>query len=169
MNTFRKSYDYCNSLTSYSRYKTREVDIGGVPVGGTNPIRIQSMTTTDTMDTIATVEQCIRIFNSGGEYVRITAPTLNDAENLKNIKYELTRRGYNFPLIADIHFTPNAAELAARIVDKVRINPGNYADKKKFQIVEYSDREYKSELERIRVKFLPLINICKEYGTVLRR
>jgi (E)-4-hydroxy-3-methylbut-2-enyl-diphosphate synthase len=159
---------YCNSLTKYSRYKTREVYIGDIPLGGNNPIRIQSMTTTDTMNTIATVEQTIRMVEAGCEYVRITAPSINEAKNLENIKKELRKRGYNVPLIADIHFTPNAAELAARIVEKVRINPGNYVDKKKFEIIEYTDTEYQEELERIREKFVPLVRICKEYGTAMR-
>lgn len=159
---------YCNSLTCYSRYKTREVYIGDLPLGGSNPIRIQSMTTTDTMNTIATVEQSIRMIEAGCEYVRITAPSLNEAQNLKNIKDELRRRGYKTPLIADIHFTPNAAELAARIVEKVRVNPGNYVDKKKFQTIEYTDAEYNAELERIRERFTPLVKICKEYGTAMR-
>jgi len=159
---------YCNSLTQYSRYKTREVFIGDVPLGANNPIRIQSMTTTDTMNTIATVEQSIRMIKAGCEYVRITAPSINEAENLRNIKNELRKRGYKTPLIADIHFTPNAAELAARIVEKVRVNPGNYADKKKFQVIEYTDVEYNSELDRIREKFSPLVKICKEYGTAMR-
>ena len=159
---------YCNSLTKYSRYKTREVFIGDVPLGGNNPIRIQSMTTTDTMNTLATVEQSIRMIEAGCEYVRITAPSMNEAQNLQNIKNELRKRGYKTPLIADIHFTPNAAELAARIVEKVRINPGNYADKKKFQTLEYTDLEYVTEIERIREKFSPLVKICKEYGTAMR-
>ncbi len=159
---------YCNSLTKYSRYKTREVFIGDIPLGGSNPIRIQSMTTTDTMDTFATVEQTIRMVNAGCEYVRITAPSIKEAKNLQNIKAELRKRGYNVPLIADIHFTPNAAELAARIVEKVRINPGNYVDKKKFETIEYTDKEYEAELERIREKFVPLVRICKEYGTAMR-
>lgn len=159
---------YCNSLTEYSRYKTREVNIGGVPLGGDNPIRIQSMTTTNTMDTKGTVEQTIRMVEAGCEYVRITAPSLKDAQNLENIKKELRARGYNVPLIADIHFTPNAAELAARIVEKVRVNPGNYADKKKFEAIEYTDEAYEAELERIRNKFTPLVKICKEYGTAMR-
>ena len=159
---------YCNSLTRYSRYKTREVFIGDVPLGGSNPIRIQSMTTTDTMNTTATVEQSIRMIKAGCEYIRITAPSLNEAQNLKNIKGELRRRGYTTPIIADIHFTPNAAELAARIVEKVRVNPGNYVDKKKFQVIEYTDAEYQEELERIRDRFVPLIKICKEYGTAMR-
>ena len=159
---------YCNSLTQYSRYKTREVYIGDIPLGGNNPIRIQSMTITDTMDTKATVEQTIRMVEAGCEYIRITAPSINEAQNLENIKKELRARGYNVPLIADIHFTPNAAELAARIVEKVRINPGNYADKKRFDIVEYTDIQYEAEMNRIREKFTPLVKICKEYGTAMR-
>ena len=139
---------YNNSLTNYSRFKTREVNIGGVPLGGKNPIRIQSMTTTDTMNTIATVEQTIRMVESGCEYVRITAPSINEAKNVQNIKDELRKRGYKVPLIADIHFTPNAAEVAARIVEKVRVNPGNYIDKKKFNIIEYTDQQYNEEVER---------------------
>ena len=159
---------YCNSLTKYSRYKTREVKIGDIPLGGDNPIRIQSMTITDTMDTKATVEQTIRMVDAGCEYVRITAPSLNEAKNLANIKKELRSRGYTVPLIADIHFTPNAAEEAARIVEKVRVNPGNYADKKKFEHIEYTDDVYLAELERIRKKFSPLVKICKEYGIAMR-
>lgn len=159
---------YCNSLTKYSRYKTREVFIGQIPLGGNNPIRIQSMTTTDTMNTIATVEQTIRMVEAGCEYVRITAPSINEAKNLEAIKKELRKRGYNVPLIADIHFTPNAAEMAARIVEKVRVNPGNYVDKKKFDLIEYSDAEYQEELDRIRERFTPLVKICKEYGTAMR-
>jgi len=159
---------YCNSLTEYSRYKTREVKIGDVPLGGDNPIRIQSMTITDTMNTIATVEQTIRMVEAGCEYVRITAPSINEARNLENIKKELRSRGYAVPLIADIHFTPNAAELAARIVEKVRVNPGNYVDKKKFEQFEYTDQEYQEELERIRERFTPLVKVCKEYRTAMR-
>ena len=159
---------YCNSLTEYSRYKTRVVTIGNVPMGGDNPIRVQSMTTTDTMDTIATVEQSIRMIDAGCEYVRITAPSLKEAQNLQNIKDELRKRGYTTPLIADIHFTPNAAELAARIVEKVRVNPGNYADKKKFEEIDYNNDSYEAELDRIRTRFTPLVKICKEYGTAMR-
>ncbi|MEO6882493.1 MAG: (E)-4-hydroxy-3-methylbut-2-enyl-diphosphate synthase [Bacteroidia bacterium] len=159
---------YCNSLDYYSRYKTRVVNIGDVPLGGENPIRVQSMTTTDTMNTLATVEQSIRMIEAGCEYVRITAPSMNEAKNLENIKKELRKRGYKTPLIADIHFTPNAAELAARIVEKVRVNPGNYADKKKFEQIDYSDSTYEAELERIRERFTPLVKICKEYGTAMR-
>ncbi|HQY21720.1 MAG TPA: (E)-4-hydroxy-3-methylbut-2-enyl-diphosphate synthase, partial [Ignavibacteria bacterium] len=168
MQTETQSIKYCSSLTSYSRFITREVKIGDIPLGGNNPIRIQSMTTTDTMDTIATVEQSIRIIEAGGEYVRITAPSINEAKNLENIKNELRKRGYKTPLIADIHFTPNAAEVAARIVEKVRVNPGNYADRKKFETIDYSDDSYENELERIRKKFTPLVKICKEYGTAMR-
>ncbi|MCH7613178.1 MAG: (E)-4-hydroxy-3-methylbut-2-enyl-diphosphate synthase, partial [Candidatus Marinimicrobia bacterium] len=159
---------YCNSLSQYSRFKTREVAVGDVIVGGNHPIRIQSMTTTNTMDTKSTVEQSIGMINAGCEIIRITAPSKKDAENLKNIKDELRRRGYKTPLVADIHFTPNAAEIAARIVEKVRINPGNYADKKKFEILEYTNNQYSEELERIRNRFLPLVRICKEEGTALR-
>jgi (E)-4-hydroxy-3-methylbut-2-enyl-diphosphate synthase len=159
---------YCNSLTKYSRFLTREVSIGDVPMGGFNPIRIQSMTTTDTMDTIGTVEQTIRMVNSGCEYVRITAPSMKEADNLANIKKELRLRGYNVPLVADIHFTPNAAEAAARIVEKVRVNPGNYADKKRFENIEYTQQAYQAELDRIYKKFTPLVKICKEYGTAMR-
>ncbi len=163
-----KFKEYCNSLTRYSRYKTREVKVGNIPLGGDNPIRIQSMTITDTMNTKATVEQTIRMVESGCEYVRITAPSKLEAQNLENIKKELRAKGYEVPLIADIHFTPNAAELAARIVEKVRVNPGNYADRKKFEVIEYTDDKYESELERIRNKFTPLVKICKEYGTAMR-
>src|ERR1700733_11217533 len=159
---------YCNSLTEYSRFVTREVNIGDVPMGGNNPIRIQSMTTTDTMNTIGTVEQSIRMVDAGCEYVRITAPSIKEAQNLAEIKKQLRQRGYTAPLVADIHFTPNAAEVAARIVEKVRVNPGNYADKKKFDQIEYTDIEYQGELERIYQKFSPLVKICKEYGTAMR-
>src|SRR5687768_10515017 len=159
---------YCSSLTAYQRRKTIEVTIGDLPMGGENPIRVQSMTTVDTMDTLGSVEQVIRMVDAGCEYVRITAPSVSEAENLRNIKEELRKRGYNVPLIADIHFTPNAAELAAKIVEKVRINPGNYADKKKFQVIEYTDETYQAELDRIRERFTPLVEICKEYGTAMR-
>jgi len=160
--------NYCNSLTKYSRFLTREVKIGDVPLGGNNPVRIQSMTTTDTLDTIATVEQSVRIIKAGADYVRITAPSIKDAENLSEIKKELRKKGFNTPLIADIHFTPNAAETAARIVEKVRVNPGNFADKKKFEIIDYTDSQYNEELEKIYKKFSPLVKICKEYGTAMR-
>jgi (E)-4-hydroxy-3-methylbut-2-enyl-diphosphate synthase len=159
---------YCNSLTEYQRLKTREVKIGDLLLGNFHPIRVQTMTTTDTMDTLATVEQSIRCIEAGSELVRITAPSKKEAENLLNIKNELRKRGYTTPLVADIHFTPNAAEIAARIVEKVRVNPGNYIDKKKFELIEYSDADYAEEIDRITERFTPLIRICKEYGTAMR-
>jgi len=168
METVTTSQLYCTSLTRYERMLTREVAVGDVSLGGLNPIRVQSMTTTDTMDTAATVAQSIRMIEAGCEYVRITAPSLKEAQNLENIRKELRAKGYSTPLIADIHFTPNAAELAARIVEKVRVNPGNYADKKKFETIEYSDAAYDAEMERIRQRFTPLVKICKEYGTAMR-
>jgi (E)-4-hydroxy-3-methylbut-2-enyl-diphosphate synthase len=163
-----KDWTYCPDLLNYERWQTREVTIGNVPMGGNNPIRVQSMTTTDTMDTEGTVAQCIRMVESGCEYIRITAPSLKEAENLRVIKASLREKGYDVPLVADIHYTPNAAELAAKIVEKVRVNPGNYVDKKRFNIIEYTDDQYQEELERIRVRFTPLVEICKEYGTAMR-
>jgi (E)-4-hydroxy-3-methylbut-2-enyl-diphosphate synthase len=159
---------YTESLTAYKRLKTREVKVGNLLLGNGHPIRVQTMTTTDTMDTMATVEQSIRCIEAGAELVRITAPSKNEAENLQNIKDELRKRGYDTPLVADIHFTPNAAEIAARIVEKVRVNPGNYVDKKKFEQIEYTDAEYAEEIERIRDRFTPLVRICKEHGTAMR-
>ena len=164
---------YCDSLTGYKRLKTREVKIGDLLLGKPDsnrchPIRVQTMTTTDTMDTLATVEQSIRCIEAGAELVRITAPSKNDAENLLHIRNELGKRGYHTPLVADIHFTPNAAEIAARIVEKVRVNPGNYVDKKKFELIEYTDADYAEEIDRIRERFTPLIKICKQYGTAMR-
>ena len=159
---------YCESLTQYKRLKTREVKIGNLLLGNGHPIRVQTMTTTDTMDTMATVEQTIRCIEAGAELVRITAPSKKEAENLQLIKDELRKRGYDTPLVADIHFTPNAAEIAARIIEKVRVNPGNYVDKKKFEQLEYTDEEYAEEIERIRERFTPLVLICKEHGTAMR-
>ncbi|WP_127128364.1 (E)-4-hydroxy-3-methylbut-2-enyl-diphosphate synthase [Pseudoflavitalea rhizosphaerae] len=159
---------YCDSLTEYKRIKTVEVKIGDLLLGNGHPIRVQTMTTTDTMDTIGTVEQTIRCIEAGAELVRITAPSKKEAENLLNIKNELRKRGYHTPLVADIHFTPNAAEIAARIIEKVRVNPGNYVDKKKFEQIDYTDAEYAEEIERIRDRFTPLVKICKEYGTAMR-
>jgi (E)-4-hydroxy-3-methylbut-2-enyl-diphosphate synthase len=156
------------SLCTYKRLITHEVKIGDLLLGNGHPIRIQTMTTTDTMDTIATVEQSIRCIEAGAELVRITAPSKNEALNLQHIKDELRRRGYTTPLVADIHFTPNAAEIAARIIEKVRVNPGNYVDKKKFEFIEYTDADYVEEIERIRERFTPLVKICKEYGTAMR-
>jgi (E)-4-hydroxy-3-methylbut-2-enyl-diphosphate synthase len=159
---------YCENLTEYKRLKTREVKIGNLLLGNNHPIRVQTMTTTDTMDTEATVAQTIRCIEAGAELVRITAPSKKEAENLQHIKDELHKRGYFVPLVADIHFTPNAAEIAARIVEKVRVNPGNYVDKKKFEQIEYTDAEYAEEIERIRERFSPLVLICKEHGTAMR-
>lgn len=159
---------YCESLTSYKRLLTKEVSIGDLLLGNGNPIRVQTMTTTDTMDTKATVEQSIRCIEAGAELIRITVPSKNEAENLLPIKNELRKRGYHTPIVADIHFTPNAAEISARIIEKVRVNPGNYADKKKFEQLDYTDAAYAEEIERIRERFTPLVKICKEYGTAMR-
>ena len=159
---------YCETLSAYRRLKTLEVKVGDLTIGHGNPVRVQTMTTTDTMDTAATVAQTIRCIEAGAELVRITAPSKKEAENLKAIRDELRRCGYHTPLVADIHFTPNAAEIAARIVEKVRVNPGNYVDKKKFELIEYSDAEYVEEIDRIRERFTPLVRICKEHGTAMR-
>ena len=168
MEVITTSKIYNNSLTKYSRFTTREVMVGNVGIGGNNPIRVQSMTTTDTMDTKGTVEQSIRMIEAGSELVRITAPAVKEAKNLESIKNELRARGYDTPLVADIHFKPDAAELAARIVEKVRVNPGNYADKKKFKVFSFTDELYNEELERIYEQFSPLVKICKEFGTAMR-
>jgi (E)-4-hydroxy-3-methylbut-2-enyl-diphosphate synthase len=159
---------YSESLTSYKRIHTRAVKVGNLIIGGGHPIRVQTMTTTDTMDTDATVAQVIRCIEAGAELVRVTAPSKKEAENLANIKAILHSKGYHTPLVADIHFTPNAAEIAARIVEKVRVNPGNYVDKKKFEQIDYTDAEYLEEIERIRERFSPLVLICKEHGTAMR-
>ncbi|ACU58402.1 (E)-4-hydroxy-3-methylbut-2-enyl-diphosphate synthase [Chitinophaga pinensis] len=159
---------YSNSLTEYKRLATLEVKVGDLLIGNNNPIRIQTMTTTDTMNTLGTVEQAIRCIEAGAELVRITAPSKKEAENLLPIRNELRKRGYTTPLVADIHFTPNAAEIAARIVEKVRINPGNYVDKKKFETLTYTDAEYEEEIDRIRKQFTPLVKICQEHGTAMR-
>jgi (E)-4-hydroxy-3-methylbut-2-enyl-diphosphate synthase len=159
---------YTTNYLKRERFQTREVKIGALKMGGTNPIIVQSMTTTDTMDTKKTIEQCIRMVEAGCELVRITAPSIKEAENLQNIKGKLKERGHDVPLVADIHFTPNAAEVASRIVEKVRVNPGNYADKKKFENIEYNDESYAAELNRIEEKFTPLVLLCKEHGTAMR-
>lgn len=159
---------YCLDPWKRTRVLTQEVQIGTLSLGGQNPIRVQSMTTTDTMDTEGSVEQSIRMIDAGCELVRLTAPSKNEAENLQNIKDALVQRGYNTPLVADIHFTPNAAEIAAKIVEKVRVNPGNYADKKKFEEIDYTDDSYQAELDRIEEKFTPLVLLCKANGTAMR-
>jgi len=159
---------YCPSLFNYKRFLTREVMVGAVGFGGDNPIRLQSMTTTDTMDTEGTIAQSILMIEAGCELVRITAPSKNEAENLANIKAGLREKGYATPIVADIHFTPNAAEIAAGIVEKVRVNPGNYADKKKFEEIEYTDETYTAELDRIRERFTPLVLLCKQNKTAMR-
>lgn len=164
----KKTNIYCPSLTEYIRRDTITIKIGDIPMGSQYPIRVQSMTTVDTMDTQGSIEEVKRMVDSGCEYVRITAPSVKEAQNLENIRKGLHKEGIRVPLIADIHFTPNAAELAARIVEKVRINPGNYADRKRFEVIDYTDASYAAELERIREKFIPLIRICKEYGTAMR-
>ena len=159
---------YCYSINKYKRFSTREVNIGDVNLGGNNPIRIQSMTTTDTLDVKSTINQSIRIIEAGSDYVRITAPSIKQAKALKEIKKGLKSKGYNTPLIADIHFTPKAAEVAAELIEKVRINPGNYADVKKFKSFEYTNQEYNDEIDRIYKRFSPLVKICKQNGTAMR-
>ena len=159
---------YCLDLLNRKRLATKEVRIGNMTMGGNNPIRLQSMTTTDTMDAAASVAQSIRMIEAGCELVRLTAPSKNEAINLGVIKKALNEKGYKAPLVADIHFTPNAAEIAAGLVEKVRVNPGNYADKKKFEEIEYTDESYESELLRIEEKFTPLVLLCKKHGTAMR-
>jgi len=161
------NYRYCNSLTRYSRFSTVVVPVGDVPLGGTHSIRIQSMTTTNSLDTKATVDQVIRMADAGCDYVRITSQGVREAENLAVIKKELATAGYRVPIIADVHFNPRVAEMAARLVEKVRINPGNYADKPR-GIAVYDETEYLQGLEKVREKLYPLISICKQYGTALR-
>ena len=150
------------------RRKTVNVQVGDMMIGSDYPIRTQSMTTVSTLDTDASVDQAIRIINAGGEIVRFTAPNIKEAENLENIKSILRKKGYNAPLVADIHFTPNAAITAAKIVEKVRINPGNYVDRKKFEIKEYDDKTYNNELLKIEERFVPLLEVCKKHNTAMR-
>jgi len=159
---------YSTSSDVYRRRTTVDVSIGDLLMGSNFPIRVQSMTTTNTMDTQATIEQSIRMIDAGCELVRITAPSMREAKNLEHIRNGLRERGYTTPLVADIHYTPNAAEIAARIVEKVRVNPGNYVDKKNFAVIEYDDASYAAELDRIRQRFTPLVHICKEHGTAMR-
>ena len=163
-----KNQSYCIDLLNRKRFPTQEVSIGKVKLGASNPIRLQSMTTTDTLDTEKSVAQSIRMIEAGCEIVRLTAPSKKEAENMGLIRTELNKLGYNAPLVADIHFTPNAAEIAAKLVEKVRVNPGNYADKKKFEEIDYTDESYQAELHRIEEKFTPLVLLCKENGTAMR-
>jgi len=163
-----RNLSYCENPLVYRRRKTREVKVGNVDVGGDNPIRVQSMITCDTMDTDSSIQQTIELANVGCEIVRITAPTVKDARNLEQIVKGLRERGCNVPTVADIHFKPEAAMEAAKWVDKVRINPGNYADSKKFVIREYTDEQYAGELNRIRERFSPLVDLCKKRGIAMR-
>jgi (E)-4-hydroxy-3-methylbut-2-enyl-diphosphate synthase len=163
-----RDLSYCKSPFVYQRRLTREVKVGNVGIGGANPIRVQSMITCDTMDTEASVQQTIELANVGCEIVRITAPTVKDARNLEHIVKGLRGRRYNVPIVADIHFKPDAAMEAAKWVDKVRINPGNYADSKKFVIREYTDEQYAAELARIGERFSPLVDLCKKRGIAMR-
>ncbi len=163
-----RELSYCENPFAYRRRKTREVKVGSVGVGGDNPIRVQSMITCDTMDTHASIQQTIELANVGCEIVRITAPTVKDARNLEHIVKGLLERGCNVPIVADIHFKPEAAMEVAKWVDKVRINPGNYADSKKFVIREYTDEQYAGELNRIRERFSPLVDLCKKRRIAMR-
>jgi (E)-4-hydroxy-3-methylbut-2-enyl-diphosphate synthase len=168
MDSVTNHIPYCLDVSQRQRLNTLEVQVGKLKIGGNNPIRLQSMTTTDTMDTHASIAQSIRMIDAGCELVRLTAPSKKEAENLANIQAGLRELGYTTPLVADIHFTPNAAEIAAKIVEKVRVNPGNYADKKKFEEINYTDETYHAELERIESKFTPLVVLCKENNTAMR-
>lgn len=151
------------------RRKTVEVQVGNLPMGGDNPIRVQSMCTTSTMDTAGCIAQIKRIVDAGGEYVRLTTQGIREAENLKNIKDGLRRDGYTVPLIADVHFNANVADVAALYADKVRINPGNYVDPaRRFLHLEYTDKEYEEEIKKIETRFIPFLNICKEHHTAIR-
>src|SRR6202048_1249095 len=163
-----KYSSFCGDPFSYRRRLTREVRVGKVGVGGHHPIRVQSMITCDTMDTEACIRQTTELAATGCEIVRITAPTVKDAQNLRNIKEGLLERGCDVPIVADIHFKPEAAMEAARWVEKVRINPGNYADSKNFAVKEYSDEQYAAELDRIREGFTPLVKLCQQRGVSLR-
>src|SRR6266702_746943 len=163
-----RNLSYCSDPFLYQRRQTRKVMVGNVGIGGANPVRVQSMITCDTMDTEMSIQQTIELASVGCEIVRITAPTVKDARNLENIVKGLRERGCNAPIVADIHFKPEAAMEAAKWVDKVRINPGNYADSKKFVIREYSDEQYAGELNRIRERFTPLVDLCKKRGIAMR-
>ncbi len=168
MSKAQKFLHYCENLMQFKRFSTREVMVGNIGIGGKNPIRVQSMTTADTMNTKGSVDEAIRMIDAGCEIVRLTAPSKKEAENLKEIKAQLVLAGKNTPLVADIHFTPNAAEVAADYVEKIRVNPGNYADKKKFEEIDYTDESYQKELQRIEIKFTPLVLKCKALNRAMR-
>ena len=159
---------YCQNITRYARRQSYEVRVGETTIGGNTPIVVQTMTSTATNDIEGTVEQIIRTINTGAQIVRITVPSMRDVGYLKEVKKLLSSKGYHIPLVADIHFNQKIAFEAAKVVDKVRINPGNFADSKKFQQLEYSDEEYESELDRIKQEFLPLLDICNSNNTSLR-
>ncbi len=161
-------YFYCNNLYQYKRFESLTVKIGKSSLGGKADIRIQSMTNTDTLDTQASVEQCIRIFDAGADFVRLTVQTVRHAENLKNIREELNKRGYDKAIIADVHFKPKVAEISAQLVEKVRINPGNFVDRNKTKTKSYSEEEYNTELIKIDSKFSQLIEVCRKNETALR-
>ncbi len=162
------NFKYCTDFNAFKRFPSRKVKIGNSSIGGDAPIRIQSMTNTDTLDTEKSVEQCIQIFDAGADFVRLTVQTPKHAENLAAIKSTLKEKGYNQPLIADVHFNPKVAEVSAKIIEKVRINPGNFVDINKIRQKTYSDTDYQVELDKIRLKFVRLLNVCKENGTALR-
>jgi (E)-4-hydroxy-3-methylbut-2-enyl-diphosphate synthase len=159
---------YVKNIFKYQRRKTNLVQVGTLSIGSDVPIRVQSMTTTDTMDTEGSIAQSIRMIEAGCELVRLTAPSKKEAENLAHIQAGIRQQGYDTPLVADIHFTPNAAEAAAKIIDKVRINPGNYVDKKKFEEIAYTAETYQEELLRIAERFTPLVLLCKSRGVAMR-
>src|SRR5437660_11637037 len=163
-----RELSYCESPFVYHRRKTREVKVGNVGIGGDNPIRVQSMITCDTMDTQASIQETIDLAKAGCEIVRITAPTVKDARNLENIVKGLRERGCDVPIVADIHFKPDAAMEAAKWVEKVRVNPGNFVDKKKFAVREYTDEEYAAEVAAIEDAFVPLVQLCKEKRRAMR-
>lgn len=163
------NFNYCKTLTEYRREKTVEVNIGGVPLGGDNPIRLQSMTDTDTMDVDATVDQFVKIVKAGADYVRIAVKTTKDAENLKLIKEKIRSMGYKTPIVADVHFNPKIAEISAKYVSKVRINPGNFYDKRaQFEKLNYTDAEYREELEKLESAMIPFLKVCKKNDTAIR-
>ncbi len=164
----KTDYRYCDSLTQYLRRKTAEVKVGDVPLGGDNPLRVQSMTSTSTKDIKATVDQCIKIIKAGADYVRITVPSIKEVECLSGIISELRKKGYNSPIIADIHFNPEIARRAAAIAEKIRINPGNFADSKKLSKPDYTEKEFNEDAEHLKEKFIPLLNVCKDNNTALR-